>query len=249
MGKPSPRNPARFEYEMCADCHGSEGVTTQNLLDIRRQFSPDNRSYHPVEGPSLASSPSLLSGLSGRVMSCTDCHGNSDPGGTRGPHGSAVRFILRSPYSTADGSQESSQAYSLCYTCHTREQVLDSPAFPQHRMHIVEEMTSCATCHSAHGSVRNRALIRFGEETVLAGAVSPSAAAGQTAFLSDGEGSGACYLTCHGYDHSPATYGLSAAGEMETTGIQSQDGLVLRPTRTPGARTRPDGRTRPPDDR
>jgi predicted CXXCH cytochrome family protein len=249
LAKPSPRNPGRFEYEMCAECHGSKGVTTQNLLDIRRQFSPDNRSYHPVEAPARSSSPSLISGLAGQGVNCTDCHGNSDSRGPRGPHGSSVRFILRSAYTTADGSQESLQTYSLCYDCHAREQVLDSPAFPPHRLHVEEEMTSCATCHSAHGSVRNRSLIRFGEETILAGAVSPSATTGQVAFLSDSEGSGSCYLTCHGYDHAPATYGFSAAGELGTTGVQSLDGLLIRPTRTPGPRTRPDGRTRSPDDR
>ena len=84
--------------------------------------------------------------------------------------------------------------------------MLSSSAFPEHRRHIVELKASCATCHNAHGSVQNRALIRFGEETVVAG-VSPSGRTGRLAFDSTGPGAGNCYLSCHGEDHAPASYG------------------------------------------
>ncbi|MCB1037851.1 MAG: hypothetical protein KDD47_28715, partial [Acidobacteria bacterium] len=103
-------------------------------------------------------------------------------------------------------AQESVSAYQLCYTCHLRGQVLEASAFPQHGRHVVDLRASCATCHNPHGSVDNRALIRFSEETVL-GAVAPSASTGRLAFVSSAPGSGACYLTCHGVDHGPATYG------------------------------------------
>jgi predicted CXXCH cytochrome family protein len=83
---------------------------------------------------------------------------------------------------------------------------LNSSAFEEHGTHITEVRASCATCHSPHGSVGNRALIRFGEETRFA-AVSPSVTAGRLRFVSDGPGSGACYLTCHGRDHAPEGYG------------------------------------------
>ena len=53
----------------------------------------------------------------------------------------------------------------------------------------------------------NRALIRFGEETLIAG-VAPSARTGRLAFVSTGAGAGTCYLTCHGRDHAPESYGL-----------------------------------------
>ncbi|MFQ5792728.1 MAG: cytochrome c3 family protein, partial [Acidobacteriota bacterium] len=207
-GRPrlSPKDPARFEYELCESCHGSAGVATQSLVDISRLLNPTHLSDHPVEAPSFESSPSVIPSLTGRQINCTDCHGNSDAAGVRGPHGSDVPFILRANYLTLDGNAESPSAYALCYTCHRREAVLNSSAFPEHGAHIIPLRASCATCHNAHGSVTNRALVRFGEETVLAG-VAPSARTGRLAFVSDGPGTGACYLTCHGYDHAPEAYG------------------------------------------
>ncbi|MCB1035217.1 MAG: cytochrome c3 family protein, partial [Acidobacteria bacterium] len=107
----SPRNPAQFEVQLCESCHGNAGATTRSLVDISRLLNPRNRSYHPVEAPAAGASPSVVPRLRGREINCTDCHGNSDPEGPRGPHGSAVRYILRWPYSTTDGAQESVSAY------------------------------------------------------------------------------------------------------------------------------------------
>jgi predicted CXXCH cytochrome family protein len=202
----STKNPGRFEYELCESCHGSQGATTQSLSDISRLLHPGNPSYHPVEAPSRDGSASVVSSLSGREINCTDCHGNSSPRGPRGPHGSTEPFVLRAPYTTLDGSPESPTTYALCYMCHRRQAVLSSSAFEEHGKHITEVRASCATCHSPHGSVGNRALIRFGEETRFA-AVSPSVTAGRLRFVSDGPGSGACFLTCHGRDHAPEGYG------------------------------------------
>jgi predicted CXXCH cytochrome family protein len=204
---PAPNDPTRFEYELCQSCHGARGATTASLTDISRLFSPENRSYHPVEAPAVESSPSIIPGLAGAEINCTDCHGNADPQGPRGPHGSAVPFILKANYATSDGGMESADTYALCYGCHQREILLKSSAFPDHGRHIVGSRASCATCHNPHGSVENRALIRFGEETLVAG-VSPSTSASILAFVSEGPGSGACYLTCHGVDHGPKTYGV-----------------------------------------
>lgn len=225
----SPKDPSRFEYELCESCHGSSGRKTGSLVDISRLLNPSNRSYHPVEGPSFERSPSALPSLSGREINCTDCHGNDDPGGPRGPHASSVPFILRAGYATVDGGVESPSAYALCYTCHSRDAVLAAPAFPGHRRHIVDLKASCATCHNAHGSVENRALVRYGEETRIAG-VSPSAKTGRLAFVSDGPGSGACFLTCHGRDHAPEGYGAMAQ--------PGAGGLLRIPPRRPISRDR-----------
>jgi len=202
----STRDPTRFEYELCESCHGNRGITTQSFSDLSRLLSPSNRSFHPVEAPSRESSPSVLPSLTGREINCTDCHGNSDPRGPAGPHGSTELYILRARYATTDGSPESPSTYALCYSCHRREAVLSSSGFPEHRRHVVELKASCATCHSPHGSVQNRALIGFGEETIVAG-VSPSGRTGRLAFYSTGPGAGTCYLSCHGADHGPASYG------------------------------------------
>lgn len=206
--KLSPRNPNRFEYELCESCHGSAGVTTQSYLDLSRLLNPNNRSFHPVEGPAVERSPSLRAGLAGREISCTDCHGNSDPNGPRGPHGSNVRYLLKEPYETADGGGESAERYALCYSCHERQRILQMSPFPLHALHVTEVGASCATCHSAHGSPGNRALIGFGEETFIAG-VGPSSSTGRLGFVSTSAGSGACFLSCHGVDHAPATYGAA----------------------------------------
>ena len=206
LRKTSPRDPGRFEFELCESCHGGEGLNSQSPMNISRLLNPNSRSYHPVKNPSPDPSPSVSPALAGREINCTDCHGNSDPSGAKGPHGSAVRFILRSEYTTVDGVLESPRTYALCYDCHDRDRVLDSTAFPLHRLHVVDERTSCATCHSPHGSIKNRALIRFGEETLPTG-VSPSILTRQLAFVSAGPGSGSCHLTCHGSDHAPKSYG------------------------------------------
>jgi predicted CXXCH cytochrome family protein len=128
-----------------------------------------------------------------------------------------VQYILRAGYEITDGSEESETTYALCYSCHDRASILDESPFEYHRLHVVDQRTACATCHSAHGSLENRGLIRFGEE-VFVGVAAPSPATGRLAFISSTPGAGTCYLVCHGYDHAPESYG----GEL---------GLLMSPMR------------------
>jgi len=221
----SPRNPERLEFEMCLDCHGGMEPGARTNLEVGGLLDSGSRSFHPVRGPAKEGSSSLVPELSGREINCTDCHGNSDSKGPAGPHGSAVQFLLKSEYVTSDGSEESALTYALCYQCHRREQVLDSVVFPEHRRHVVDERASCATCHNGHGSVANRALIGFGEQTRPVG-VSPSAMTGLLAFDSFGPGSGACYVSCHGYDHAPAIYGEFSADSESLLNSRSVFGAV-----------------------
>jgi predicted CXXCH cytochrome family protein len=225
--KPSSRNPSRLEYELCESCHGRAGRASKRSKSVGELLDPRNRSYHPVKARSRNAAPSVSTPLAGGEVNCTDCHGNSDRAGPRGPHGSSVSSILVAEYVRVDGSGESATAYALCYTCHDRDSVLNSRLFPEHRLHIVDGRTACATCHDAHGSVNNRALIRFGEEEALS-TVAPSGLAGQLGFVSDSPGSGACYLTCHGYDHAPAVYGVPDPGVQERL-FQQPDPLRSRP--------------------
>ena len=217
-GRPlvSPKQPDRLEYELCESCHGSGGSASSDLTDISRLLSPSNPSYHPVEAPAQERSASTVLQLQGRQINCTDCHGNSEPGDGRGPHGSRERPLLRAGYATMDGTGESASAFALCYRCHSREWLLGGRGGGWHQRHIVDVRASCATCHDPHGSVQNRALIRFGLD-VRSASVSPSLKTGRLEFVSETGGQGLCYLTCHGRDHAPEAFG----------------GAVPLPTRSP----------------
>jgi len=215
---PSPRDPNEAEFELCESCHGNGGATTQSRTDISRLFDPNNRSYHPVEAPARESSPSVLSPLSGREINCTDCHGNDDPAGRRGPHGSRVAPLLGFRYVKSDDAAESPDTYALCYDCHDRNRLLSGSLFPEHGEHITDVKASCSTCHNPHGSVPHRALIRFGEDTTSTG-VSVSSSTGRLDFVSEEPGSGSCWLSCHGVDHGPKSYGIGA-GSSRRTGIR-----------------------------
>jgi hypothetical protein len=149
---------------------------------------------------------------------------------------------LRFNYVTADGSDELPDVYALCYQCHKRQAVLDSQTFLEHGKHIVDYRASCATCHNAHGSVNNRALIRFGEETTIGG-VEPSSS-NRLELVSTGPGSGACYLTCHGVDHDPKAYGaMELLIGIIGKDLRSDD-LLVAPAQTRGRARRPIERER-----
>lgn len=59
---------------------------------------------------------------------------------------------------------------------------------------------SCSTCHDPHGSLENRALVRFDRFLVSENSK------GQLSFSSLGVGRGVCSLACHGYDHVESSY-------------------------------------------
>ena len=227
----SPKDPASFEYQLCEGCHG--GVPgSPNRTAVARLVDSTNRSYHPLEAPATERSPSVASSLSGREINCVDCHGNDDAGGPRGPHGSNVAPLLRNNYRVTDGAAESQSAFALCYKCHDRTTLLDKSAFPEHREHIVDEKTSCATCHDAHGSVNNRSLIGFGDPS-RPSPVLPSSSTGRLAFVSSGPGSGACYLNCHGVEHGPANYGAAKIQQTIRSAVPLAPADLLPPRGRP----------------
>jgi len=215
----SPKNPAKLELELCLSCHGNAapGAVSTRPGDVGRLVRSRNPSYHPIEAPTTGRSPSVDPQLSGGEVNCTDCHGNDDPDGPRGPHGSNVPYLLRSTYETVDGAPESRRVYFLCYGCHQREVVLsETSSFPLHALHVVDVKASCATCHDPHGSEQHRGLIRFGDGRGP-GFVSPSSS-GVLRFESFSPGSGSCSLLCHGRDHDPEGYGIDAVAPGLTSG-------------------------------
>ena len=79
----------------------------------------------------------------GARVTCTDCHGNSEPG-AKGPHGSNVPKILKK------------SVPNLCFQCHSKAVYWDGTSsgsrFPKHPGRGKHNKVSCTTCHSVHGS-------------------------------------------------------------------------------------------------
>ncbi len=211
----TPVDPANNDYEICFKCHGdNHGTTTVvtrqiQTLNTRLDFSPNSVSFHPVatigNNPNV---PSLISPLTeNSVISCTDCHA-SPAGNPAGPHGSNFSPLLKDNYSTLDNTQESSTAYALCYSCHSRSSILGNNSFKEHRKHIQGEDAPCATCHDPHGiqnglgnTTNNSHLINFNTSVVF-----PDPNTGRLEFEDLGSNRGRCYLLCHGKKHSPKSY-------------------------------------------
>lgn len=187
------------EAELCLVCHGPAANRPAQQPDVSRQFS--STSYHPVLGPGRGSRvPSLVPPLTtASVIGCTDCHGNDNPSGPAGPHGSLYAPLLVRNYQRNDLQPESPARYDLCYRCHDRNSILSDVSFPFHRKHVVEQRAPCSACHSAHGA-GSPSLVEFDPSIVQ-----PNAK-GLRAFNSLGSGGGQCFLSCHGSNHDPESY-------------------------------------------
>lgn len=213
---------ANFEYEVCLKCHGTSEPTSPGIVraevtrNIRLKINPNNLSFHPVAAPGR--NPRML-GLvapynTSSTITCTDCH-NSDAwtrGGAspRGPHGSRFEPILAAEYQTVDPSPESYASYALCYKCHDRADILfgnSQSRFP-HRKHVVDDRTSCAVCHDAHGSAQNLHTINFMIMSNQRVPVVRPTKSGRLEYVPDPAkpGHGKCYLKCHNTEHNPASY-------------------------------------------
>ena len=223
-------NPIAFEYELCFRCHGDSNgkpsAPTQRVFtktNVRQEFSTSSTSYHPVVSTGRNSNvPSLNQNWSTNSMvKCTDCHNNNNgPGnngsGPNGPHGSNNQHLLERQYETQDGTSESQSAYAMCYKCHNRGSILGNESFPRHNFHITGAgamgmggmggnlSTPCNVCHDPHASDFEK-LINFDTSVVSRNS------AGLRQFNSTGTYSGECYLSCHGRDHNPCTYGNGGA--------------------------------------
>jgi len=188
---------AQFEYEVCYKCHSDSANLPLEQQNLRLLFDRKNPSYHPVEGPGRNGDvPSLVSGLSAAsTIRCTDCHGNDDKGGPRGPHGSEYDAMLRFNYERSD-IPESPHAFELCYRCHDRQSILGDKSFRAHSRHVLYAGASCAACHEPHGSPLNPDLIEFDLDIVQ----------GDRLYMDASGGRPKCFLTCHGIEHNDAFF-------------------------------------------
>lgn len=205
------------EYELCYLCHADSANLPVKSTNKRVEFSTNNQSFHPIEGEGKNQAVISLirpyrekksSAGDISILKCADCHASDDSTSPRGPHGSKYQGLLTDNYSTEDNITESSFAYGICYKCHKRSSILGNESFVSHSRHITGERgfkgggTSCYTCHTSHGSVENRYLIRFNRDYVT------ESSTGKLKFVEKGTYTfhGECWLTCHGVDHNPKSY-------------------------------------------
>ena len=202
---------ADFTYEICIKCHSGLNQFEPGTYTINRQDAqPDlllalgvaNPSYHPVMGAvKNMDVPSLIAPLTeNSIITCTDCHGNDDSGGPKGPHGSSHRYLLVENYTTGDNTVESNLEYALCYACHDRTSILNTgnPSGFPHKTHIVDYQAPCSACHDPHGSTVNTHLINF--DLGIVGPYDPLGV-NLLAFVDNGSNAGSCTLVCHGSSH------------------------------------------------
>jgi len=212
----NPVNPIQYQYELCYRCHtttpGMPAPPTSRQIvqnNVRLEFAMNNPSHHAVVGPGANPNvPSLISPwTTASKLYCTDCHASNGTGAPAGPHGSIYNHILKLQNLTADNTPESSAAYALCYSCHSRTSIANDVSFKRHHTHIYGEQTPCNACHDPHGisstqgnSTNNTNLVNFDISFIF-----PSSS-GILRFDDQGLYHGRCYLTCHGENHNPYTY-------------------------------------------
>ncbi len=245
---------ASFEYEICFKCHSDNTPDIDyvprviSVTNTRLAFDPSNPSYHPVIStgknlnvPSIPSTfePTMNPSV---MIYCTTCH-SDDEGGSRGPHGSSFRPILRERYETADFTPESFDNYALCYRCHERASILRDVSFQKrlrrttgsgggHSGHLAASI-ACAACHDAHGvnemmggstatNGSHTHLINFDTRTVL-----PKPGSGNPTFKDAGTFSGSCSLCCHNVLHDDGACGGSAGLKAQIGGNGAAGGHAV----------------------
>lgn len=229
-------DPLNNEFELCFRCHGDStnkpaALTTRqhSQTNVRMEFNTANPSYHPVTGPGRNSNvPSLISALStSSEIKCTDCHNNNNGpnangNGPNGPHGSDFSPLLERRYVTSDPNSFSTGDYALCFKCHSEASITSNQSGFPHGLHTGagggghmggRVNAPCNTCHDPHGIsntqgnvTNNSKLINFNTSVV-----SPNSS-GLLYYETLGTYQGRCYLSCHGMNHNPCTYGTGGGG-------------------------------------
>ena len=138
-----------YEYQICLKCHSSyvwgtgtppNGLspngtaTTPVETDAAQEFSPNNKSGHPIvtglnnyvnsTAPKALTTAAMKApwnvNVGTQTMMCTDCH-NTDAAtpAAQGPHGSAAQFMLRGANAANwPNVANSSFSTSWCANCH-----------------------------------------------------------------------------------------------------------------------------------
>ncbi|MCA9782895.1 MAG: hypothetical protein KC518_04880 [Candidatus Cloacimonetes bacterium] len=195
------RRRALSEADVCLKCHGFSGELPVGNRAVDEDFSLRNASFHPVLGlatPALGV-PSLKPEVSRlQQMTCGDCHGNDDPAGPRGPHGSQYAGLLRAPWTDSPWSEGRSDENALCFRCHDAG-VLASGSWRWHTLHASAGY-SCAACHDPHGSRELPGLLALKQRPWV------QALDGVLEVQAQSLSQGNCTLTCHGHEHRSSAW-------------------------------------------
>ena len=136
-----------------------QGYGISGDTDVSQEFSPMNRSGHPiVTGLSNYVNSLGARALSGtqmkapwtnvgnQTMLCSDCHDSTTTnvtGAAQGPHGSAAPYMLRGPNnSVTNWPATTSFANSWCANCHNDTVSIDGGSHTTHRSN-----PGCYACH------------------------------------------------------------------------------------------------------
>jgi hypothetical protein len=207
--------PALATFQICLRCHGdspnqppARTPRQHSQANMRLKIQPNNPSFHPIAGPGRNPDvPSLINPLTEQsTIGCVEA-ASAGGNGPEGPHGSAFAPILVRNYTTIDNTPESPSSYALCYSCHSRDSILNDESFKEHDKHIRGEDTPCNACHDPHGIsasqgniTNNSHLINFDTSIVF------PRGNGELRFEDQGQFAGTCYLVCHGEDHDNFDY-------------------------------------------
>ncbi|MCF7808091.1 MAG: cytochrome c3 family protein [Candidatus Marinimicrobia bacterium] len=186
-----------YEYETCYKCHGMN-QSAMFGRNVGQLFAKTNMSFHPIEAP--GNNPYVQSlkieWSEQSLIKCTDCHGNDDPLGAQGPHGSDLPHILKQAYAEQPFAQP--EESELCFQCHVQGRVVQGSGFKYHKLHIEEAGYACSACHNPHGSVEYPGLMDLNAPFIQP--VNGILEVSQTE-----PGHGTCTLMCHGKVH-PGQY-------------------------------------------
>jgi hypothetical protein len=159
-----------------------------------------------------------LNQITSRIY-CSDCHsGDTSPAsggvGSAGPHGSRFEGILALQYEFDPQSNFNRVSGSLCLKCHDAGSLYGNDSFP-HRLHVLDNNTSCINCHDPHGSAVYPHLINFLTTSNVSGRtleITGTATHSEPTWEDNGRYSGTCYLNCHGTVHDGTSYGAMFDG-------------------------------------
>lgn len=221
---------ATYEWQVCFKCHSGAnsnvatwgGTLAAAWTDLGLEFNPNNRSVHPVvsslnnQTGELAPKAEIATAMVApwtavgtQTMFCSDCHQTDSTGGSKGPHGSAVKWMLAGankawPYNnstlngtngttnfildTASTTSPTATGGVFCLNCHTWTAAGAVHTDANHNISI-----PCVGCH-----------IRVPHGGKVSNFISTNTAGKVARYSPTGDGGGTVYLSVY---LKPATRG------------------------------------------